>query len=262
LRVRLRVCEFAGAWHAFRVMSAAQWAPWVAVFLGGCLSGAALLSLTSERAADAQQVVTVSPPPSTPSEPADSDEAIELGDEEAAESDTTASHSSTGQSGDADPTELAESEHGPSAADILAEREREYPGQVAAAEAPPEPAESAVAEADSTDVEAESVPPPAAPPAALAAASDERLAEIETERERADARADVEPVYVATEARAEQAPVQQIAVVYQPVYVLPPAADPTGQARTSSSRRSAASPCMRRGCDCCCCCCSEPRRSV
>ncbi len=206
------------------------------MFLGGCLSGAALLSLTSERASDVPPLVTVTPPPSPPgdSDPADLDEDDELGDEEGAEPDVTSRHATTSRTGDADPAELDESEHGPSAADVLSALEQAYQRQVAAAEeAAMVRAEPAVAEA--ADVEAEVVPP-AAVPAAPAPMPDERVAKIEPEPEPVEVRPHTEPVEVAAAADQNQPAVQQI-VVYQPVYMLPPA-DPAVPTGTPARRRS------------------------
>lgn len=219
-------------------MSAAQWAPWVSVFLGGCLSGAALLSLSGERAADSKQSVTVAPPPSAPSEPSDPDEAAEVVDEDdgASDADSTASHANDGDS-----AQSPETEHGPSAADVLAALEQAYQRQVAesaALEAPPEPVLAEAA--PPAEVEAEAVAPEV-DLAAPTAAPDERVSEAaqDSEPAAADAPVEPEPVQAATVARVdrEHETVQQIAVVYQPVYVLPPTADPNGQPNTSPQRR-------------------------
>ena len=223
-------------------MSVAQWAPWLSVFLGGCLSGAALLSLSNERAAETKHVVTVSPP--APSEPSETQHAPEASDEsdQVAEADLTTSHHNP-----VEPDEPADFESGPSAADILAALEQAYQRQVAGEAAQPE---ATIAEATPrAEVEPEpaaaEAPPQAAPVAALAPdehgptesfETERRLAQNESEREvNDDAIAPAEPVQAATHSEPT---VQQIAVVYQPVYVLPPATDAKGQASPRPPRRS------------------------
>lgn len=213
-------------------MSVAQWAPWVSVFLGGCLSGAALLSLSSERAGDAKHSATVTAPPSPPAEPSDHDEAeVDDEDDRVTESDVTASHRDEG--------ETVESEEGPSAADILLALEQAYQRQVAASAVSEPEADPVVAEeASSAEVEAESVTAEAHVPAAPAPVPYERIAKVEAEPRGADA-TPAEPVQVATAARTEphHETVQQVAVLYQPVVVLPPT-DPGQQMHTSPPRRS------------------------
>ena len=213
-------------------MSVAQWAPWVSVFLGGCLSGAALLSLTGERATDSKQAVVVVPPPSPPSEPSDPT------DEEVSEADP-AEHAVTAHPpSDAEPRDPPEGEEGPSAADILSALEQAYQRQIAAAElaAAPEP------EASEEETPTDQVVPPAEPALvrddqaiAIAEAQEHEQAPAELEHED-----DSEPVATAAVSRAEQnqETVQQIAVVYQPVYVLPPGGGAEGQRPTPSSTRS------------------------
>ncbi|HEU5073337.1 MAG TPA: hypothetical protein VFU02_04180, partial [Polyangiaceae bacterium] len=128
-----------------------------------------------------------------------------------------------------------ESEHGPSAADILAALEQAYQRQVAESATAAEseaPEAGASAEGD-LDGAATAVPSPTAPPPttvpeaeAIAAtpASEGRLAESDSENVTGDAYVASEAVQVSTAPPADQnQTVQSIAVVYQPVYVLPPA---------------------------------------
>lgn len=219
-------------------MSAAQWAPWVSVFLGGCLSGAALLSLTSERADGQAQVVTVNPPPSVPDESDDPDEGDELDEHVTVERDATEARATADHVGDPELAESGESEHGPSAADILAALEQAYQRQVAAAAAKlpvdPVPVEVAIAE---VEAEVEVAPAPAVPPSAPAVSRDDRVVAIDTARDTEDEPARPDPVQVAmVEPVESQPPVQQV-VVYQPVYVLPP--NPQAAPTNTAPRRRA-----------------------
>jgi len=217
-------------------MSVAQWAPWVSVFLGGCLSGAALLSLSSDPPVDARRAVTA-PPESPPAHSAEQTEAAEVA---AHEAESATEHDVVPS--DTAAAEPADPEAGPSAADILAALEQAYQRQVAEAVATPE-AETPPTDAPATlEVEAatalvETVPVEAAPAPSLTV---EREAQAVAADDTPDVAVDEgagAPQQVAAAARAEpdQAPIQQIAVLYQPVYVLPPG-NPVQQTTTPAPR--------------------------
>ena len=217
-------------------MSVAQWAPWAAVFLGGCLSGAALLSLSSDPPVDTRRAVTV-PPESAPAEPAEPAEPTEAHEDEAHEADSATLHDVAPS--DTALAEPAESEAGPSAADILAALEQAYQRQVTEAEASEAPDPEAVPEVEPPPAPAEAAPvPPAAAQhdapvmAAAEAVPHESPREVEVD-EGANA---PHEVAVAAHAEPDQAPIQQIAVLYQPVYVLPPGTNPAGQTTTPAPR--------------------------
>jgi hypothetical protein len=183
----------------------------------------------------------VSAPPAPPSEPAEHAEEAEPREER---------DQPTRQPDLPDPEETVESEHGPSAADILAALEQAYQRQVAAA-ATEDSAESDVSEADTrADGELEATAPTAVPPPTLPAPASEpeaeaiaaapaaegRLAESDSDHAPTDAHVAAEAVQVSTAPAAdENQTVQSIAVVYQPVYVFPPGAGVT-QASTPPRR--------------------------
>lgn len=221
-------------------MSVAQWAPWVSVFLGGCLSGAALLSLSSDPPVDARQAATA-PPESPPLDPTEQAEAPEG---EAPEADGATEHAVAPS--DPEATEPADPEAGPSAADILAALEQAYQRQVAEARVTPEAEASEAAEAEAAPevetapapVEAAAVPPVAERDAEVVAAADASPSDESTAQDELDAESAGAPHEIAVAARAEPdpAPVQQIAVLYQPVYVLPAGTNPAAQTTTHASR--------------------------
>lgn len=224
-------------------MSVAQWAPWVSVFLGGCLSGAALLSLSTEQAVDPQHAISLRAPP----EPHESDAATEATERE--EADTAAEHDAVVSPPTDTDAALAEASDGPSAADILAELERAYQRQLAASEATTAPSEPAAQEVSAAESEAEVLPEATALVAPTAddalalpetPAAEPRAPEIASDPATPDAYGAPEPIQVATAPRTrdESTTVQQVAVVYQPVYVLPPATHLSGQSHSASQRRS------------------------
>lgn len=214
------------------VMALGQWAPWVSVFLGGCLSGAALLSLSTDRVPESKTVTAPPQEPSTPAEPVDEHPA-EAPDE--AQADVLAHRDRATDTSDSEPEHPGD-EAGPSAADVLAELERAYQLQVAAAAAAPPAPEAALA--DDAAAESEVVPPEVNPPASPNSAPEEvsaaveeaprdrrvALAEDEDEDEDETYSRDADPEESRRPDDLDRSEVQQVAVIYQPVYVLPPVA--------------------------------------
>jgi len=195
------------------------------------------LSLSTDRAPESKAVTAPPPELNAPGEPADEHPEEAADDEDA---DVLAHRDRATDTSDSEPEHPGD-EAGPSAADVLAELERAYQLQVAEAAAASPAPEAALA--DDVAAEGESVPPEVSPPASpnsapeeVSAAADESpreprdrrvaLAEDEDEDEGEIHSRDADPEDSRRPDDLDRGQLQQVAVIYQPVYVLPPVATP------------------------------------
>ena len=240
-------------------MAIAQWAPWASVFVGGCLTGAALLSLGSEQANVRHGAVATVPAPPAPLEVSDdaSEADVEQPHDLAPPDALAAAPPHTSEPSASD--EVGLDAQGLSPADVLAELERAYQEHlsdpavgVAPAQAPNTEA-AATPEADPEQPHGdESAPALSTEPALRAEATPEgvRVAQnSKTPTPASDpgeltinighASPPQEALGDLHQGGVQQTQVQQVAVVnYQPVYVLSPAT--TGTAKSTAALTSSA----------------------